>query len=51
VDGLLQADIQVHREMLLDDIPSEYALAYLIAKEEHGHQFRQGPIAVDAAGL
>jgi 3,4-dihydroxy 2-butanone 4-phosphate synthase/GTP cyclohydrolase II len=39
VDGLRMAGIKTERETLLDDIPSEYALNYLIAKEQHGHVF------------
>jgi 3,4-dihydroxy 2-butanone 4-phosphate synthase/GTP cyclohydrolase II len=39
VDGLCGAGIEVKREKLLDDIPSEFALDYLAAKERHGHTF------------
>lgn len=39
VTGLEVAGIRVKRELLLDDIPSEYALNYLAAKEAHGHRF------------
>jgi 3,4-dihydroxy 2-butanone 4-phosphate synthase/GTP cyclohydrolase II len=39
VEGLRSAGIGVTRELLLDDIPSEYALDYLAAKEAHGHRF------------
>ncbi len=39
VEGLRQAGTRVKREVLLDDIPSEYALDYLVAEEARGHLF------------
>lgn len=47
VEGLRSAGIEVKRELLLDDIPSEHALNYLIAKEQHGHVFSRP----ESAGL
>jgi GTP cyclohydrolase II len=40
VRSLKEAGLTVKRESLLDDIPGEQALNYLIAKEQHGHLFR-----------
>ncbi|HEX3784095.1 MAG TPA: GTP cyclohydrolase II [Pseudonocardiaceae bacterium] len=39
VSALRKAGINVKRETLLEDVPSEYALNYLLAKEQHGHIF------------
>jgi GTP cyclohydrolase II len=44
VDGLRFAGIVVDRELLWADVPGEYALDYLLAKEQNGHRFIAGAI-------
>lgn len=44
VDGLIMGGIMVERALLLDDIPGEFALNYLLAKERNGHRFTEGAI-------
>ena len=44
VQALADAGIEVKRETLLADIRSEFALDYLLAKEEHGHTFTEAAV-------